>query len=183
MRHNLAANASYDLPFGKGKVYGGWQINVIGTYASGVPFSPIIPGDPDRDASTENPGRPDVVPGCNPALVPGGRGPNLWYNPQCFAFPTPGTRGNAKRNSLEGPALAAVDLALVKTTPISNGLSVQFRVEVFNLLNRANFDIPLNDPDGSAVFDDKGNRLADTGKITALATDGREMQFAIRLLY
>ena len=45
--------------------------------------------------------RPDLVPGCNPKIVPGGRNSNVWFNPQCFAFPTPGTRGNAKRNSLE----------------------------------------------------------------------------------
>ena len=183
VRHNLTVNASYELPFGKGRAYGGWQINMIGTYASGAPFSPIIPGDPDRDGSSENPGRPDLVAGCNPKNVPGGRGPNLWFNPQCFAFPTPGTRGNARRNSLEGPSLSTVDVGLVKTTPLAAGVQVQLRFEVFNLFNRANFDIPLNDPDGSAIFDDKGNRLVDAGKIYSLVTDGREMQFAIRLIY
>ena len=183
VRHNLSVNASYDLPFWKGSVFGGWQVNVIGTYASGAPFSPIIPGDPDRDGSTENPGRPDLVPGCNPKIVPGGRSTNLWFNPQCFAFPTPGTRGNAKRNSLEGPSFSTVDLAFVKTTPVSAGVQLQLRVEVFNLFNRANFDIPINDPDGSAIFDDKGNRLADAGKIYSLISDGRQMQFAIRLVY
>ena len=183
VRHNLSVNASYDLPFWKGSAFGGWQVNVIGTYASGAPFSPIIPGDPDRDGSTENPGRPDLVPGCNPKIVPGGRSTNLWFNPQCFAFPTPGTRGNAKRNSLEGPSFSTVDLAFVKTTPLSAGVQLQLRVEVFNLFNRANFDIPINDPDGSAIFDDKGNRLADAGKIYSLISDGRQMQFAIRLVY
>ncbi len=183
VRHNLSLNASYDLPFGKGRAYGGWQVSMIGTYASGAPFSPIIPGDPDRDGSSENPGRPNVVPGCNPKDVPGGRGPNLWFNPQCFAFPTPGTRGNAKRNSLDGPSLSTVDMALIKSTPLPGGVQVQLRFEVFNLFNRTNFDIPINDPDGSAVFDDKGNRLADAGRISALVTDGRELQFAIRLVY
>ncbi len=42
VRHNFVANASYDLPFGHGRLREGWQLNVIGTYASGVPFSPLI---------------------------------------------------------------------------------------------------------------------------------------------
>ena len=63
------------------------------------------------------------------------------------------------------------------------GVQMQLRFEVFNLFNRANFDIPINDPDGSAIFDDKGNRLPDAGKIYTLVTDGREMQFAIRVIY
>lgn len=182
VRHNLVLNASYDLP-GKGRFLGGWQVNLIGTYASGVPFSPIIPGDPDRDGTDDNAARPNVVPGCNPKIVPGGRNPNMWFNPQCFAFPELGTRGNAKRNSLDGPDYRVVDMALVKTTPIAAGLQAQVRLEVFNVFNRANFDIPANNTDGEAIFDEQGNRLADAGKIFRTVTDGRSWQLALRLLF
>ncbi len=183
VRHNLIANASYDLPFGKGRLREGWQINMIATYASGVPFSPVIAGDPDRDGSTDNIGRPNVVPGCNPNSVPGGRGPNQWFNPQCFSFPALGTRGNAKRNSLRGPDLRLVDMALVKTTPLFSGYQAQFRFEVFNVLNRANFDLPANTTDGETIFDETGNRLPDTGKIFITVTDGRSFQLALRLMF
>lgn len=183
VRHNLIGNASWDLPLGSGRLREGWQINLIGTYASGVPFSPIIPGDPDRDASDDNAARPNVVPGCNPESVSGGRGPSQWFNPACYSFPAPGTRGNAKRNSLEGPALRLVDLALVKTTPLINNYDLQLRVEVFNVFDWANFDLPANDPDGAAVFDERGRPLADAGKIFRTVTDGRSVQFAVRLTF
>lgn len=183
VRHSFVANLSYDLPLGRGRWLEGWQINLIGTYASGVPFSPIIPGDPDRDGSSENAGRPNVVPGCNAAAPTGGQGPNRWFNPECFSYPGRGFRGNAKRNSLEGPDLKLVDLSLVKTTTIAGNLQVQLRAEVFNLLNRANFGLPANDPDGAAIFNEGGARLPDAGKIFGIATDAREIQFAIKLLF
>ena len=183
IRHNLVANASYDLPFGKGRLREGWQINLIGTYASGVPFSPVLAGDPDRDGSSDNIGRPNLVAGCNPNNVSGGRGPNQWFNPACFTFPALGTRGNAKRNSLRGPDLRLIDMALVKTTLIANGYQAQLRFEVFNLLNRANFDIPSNTTDGETIFDEAGNRLPDAGKIFGTITDGRSFQLAVRLMF
>lgn len=183
VRHNLIGNASWDLPLGSGRLLEGWQINFIGTYASGVPFTPIIVGDPDRDGTDDNAARPNVVPGCNPESVPGGRGPNQWFNPACYSFPEPGTRGNAKRNSLEGPALRLVDLALVKTTPLINNYDLQLRLEVFNVFDWANFDLPANDPDGAAVFDERGRPLADAGKMFRTVTDGRSVQFAVRLTF
>lgn len=183
VRHNAVLNASYDLPFGKGRLREGWQVNMIGTYATGVPFSPVLAGDPDRDGSTDNIGRPNIVAGCNPNNVPGGRGPDQWFNPACYTFPALGTRGNAKRNSLRGPDLRLIDMALVKTTPIAAGYQAQLRFEVFNLLNRANFDLPSNTTDGETIFDETGNRLPDAGKIFNTITDGRSFQLALRILF
>jgi len=183
VRHNFIANASYELPFKGNRWREGWQVSMVGTYAGGVPFSPIIPGDPDRDGSDDNAARPNVVPGCNPKKVPGGRNANMWFNPQCFSFPELGTRGNAKRNSLEGPDFRVVDMSLVKQTPLTNGVLAQVRVEVFNIFNRANFNIPANNADGEAIFDDQGNRLADAGKIFSTVTDGRSWQLALRLVF
>ena len=182
VRHNLVLNFSYDLPFGTSRFGQGWQANVVGTFASGVPFSPVIPGDPDRDATSDNVGRPNVVPGIS-TVPAGGRGPEMWFNPAAFAFPGAGFRGNAGRNILVGPGLAVVDLALAKVHKLSGRTSLQFRVEVFNLLNRANFDLPANDPDGAAVFDDQGVLLPTVGRIFNTATDAREVQVAIRLTF
>jgi hypothetical protein len=182
VRHNFVFNLSYDLPLGASSLGQGWQVNALGTFASGVPFSAIIPGDPDRDASSDNVGRPNVAAGV-PTEPPGGRTPDQWFNPLAFTFPGAGFRGNAKRNSLEGPGLAVVDAALVKTQKLAGRRSLQLRLEVFNLLNRANFDIPMNDVDGPAVFDDQGNRLPTAGRIFNTITDAREVQLAVRLLF
>jgi hypothetical protein len=54
---------------------------------------------------------------------------------------------------------------------------------VFNLMNRANFDIPFNDPDGEALFDDTGARIPTAGKIFETSTDAREVQIALRFLF
>ena len=126
--------------------------------------------------------RPDVVPGVSTTPI-GGRTPERWYNPDAFAFPGAGYRGNAGRNILEGPGFADVDLSIVKNQRLAGGTSVQLRFEVFNLLNRANFDIPFNDPDGQAVFDEAGARIPTAGRIFETATDAREIQIALRFLF
>ena len=74
-------------------------------------------------------------------------------------------------------------MGIVKTTPLAGGLQAQVRFEVFNLFDRANFDIPANNTDGEAIFDDQGNRLADAGKIFRTISDGRSFQLALRLLF
>ncbi len=182
IRHNAVVNVSYDLPFSGSRLAEGWQISTIATFASGVPFSPIIPGDSDRDGSTDNVNRPDVVSGAS-TKPSGGRTPEQWYNPEAFVFPGAGFRGNAGRNILEGPGLAVVDFSLVKLTRLANGTNLQLRFEVFNLLNRANFDMPFNDPDGQAVFDETGARIPTAGRIFETSTDAREVQIALRFLF
>ena len=71
----------------------------------------------------------------------------------------------------------------MKTQRLAGRTSLQLRFEVFNLLNRANFDIPFNDPDGQALFDETGARLPTAGRIFATSTDAREMQVAIRFVF
>ena len=182
IRHNAVVNVSYDLPFSGSRIAEGWQISTVATFASGVPFSPIIPGDSDRDGSTDNVNRPDVVSGVS-TKPSGGRTPEQWYNPEAFVFPGAGFRGNAGRNILEGPGLAVVDFSLVKLTRLANGTNLQLRFEVFNLLNRANFDMPFNDPDGQAVFDETGAPIPTAGRIFETSTDAREVQIALRFLF
>jgi hypothetical protein len=175
-------NVTYDLPFMGSPVVQGWQLSAVGTLASGVPFSPIIPGDSDRDGSTDNVNRPDLISGVS--VKPSGGGTaELWYNPEAFAFPGAGFRGNAGRNILEGPGLALVDLSIVKNHRLTGGTSVQLRFEIFNLFNRANLDMPFNDPDGQAVFDETGARIPTAGRIFETATDARETQIAVRFVF
>ena len=182
VRHNLVLDSTYLLPFNGPAVVEGWQLSVVGTFASGVPFSPVIPGDSDRDGSTDNVNRPNIAPGVSTKPA-GGRTADMWFNPEAFVFPGAGFRGGAGRNIIEGPGLATIDLAIVKNTTLAGRRSIQLRLEVFNLLNRANFDIPFNDPDGEALFDDQGTRIPTAGKIFATSTDAREMQIAVRFVF
>jgi len=63
-------------------------------------------------------------------------------NPAAFAVPLPGTYGNLGRNALAGPDLAQMDLTLHKRLPVTERVNLEFRAEIYNLLNRANFTNP-----------------------------------------
>ncbi len=197
VRHSFVGNVTYDLPFGnytKGivkRLVGDWQVNSIVTLSSGVPFGVLVDGDPDQDATDENSARPDLVFGSS--LYPtGGRTPDQWFNPMAFAAPQLGFRGTAGRNILVGPTFKSVDLSLSRMIRIDEKRSVQFRAEAFNLLNRANFDLPANSDNGSQVFTfvpGSGStpasftRTASAGKIFSTIGDSRELQFVLKLMF
>jgi hypothetical protein len=85
-----------------------------------------------------------------------------------------GFTGNAGRNSIIGPGLANTDFSLVMSIKIGGGRQLQFRSEVFNIFNRANFGIPLR-----VLFDTQGNRIASAGQIKNTVTPSRQLQFAL----
>ncbi|HKX30306.1 MAG TPA: TonB-dependent receptor [Blastocatellia bacterium] len=182
VRHSFVANLTYEMPFGsylKGwskRVASGWQVNSIVTLSSGLPFTPIISGDSDRDGTDENSGRPDLVPGAN--LYPaGGSTPDLWFNPAAFSQPQPGLRGTSGRNILNGPNYKSIEISLARRFSMTEKHSLQFRVEAFNLLNRANFDLPANTDDGSTLF------TTGAGKITNTVGDSRKLQVAVKVTF
>src|SRR5215510_15135315 len=207
VRHSFVANASYDLPFGKGRtgaarqLLAGWQLNAIVTISSGVPFSVITDGDPDGDKTDDNAQRPNLLPGVT--LIPaGGRTPNLWFNLGAFAPPPFGFRGSAGRNIIEGPNYRTLDFSVVKNFRIDEKRSLQFRAEVFNLLNRANFDLPSNSEDGETIFSFITNATSSTpcipgsrvgtncftatgsaGSIFSTVGDSREIQFGLKFIF
>ena len=126
-----------------------------------------------------------MVPGV--AFSPHGRPPGLWYNPAACGPPTPGFRGTSGRNILTGPDYKTLDFALVKDFPFSEKRKLQFRAEVFNLLNRANFDLPANADDGEQVFAFSApsafTRINTAGKIFSTNGDSREIQFGLKLIF
>jgi hypothetical protein len=111
--------------------------------------------------------RPDVLR--NPAIS--NPGPDRWFDTSAFQVPPFGQFGNAGRNTLSGPGLQTVNLSLVKTTALAERVTLQLRVESFNLLNRANFDLP-DIFVGSPTF----------GRIQS-AQSPRRLQFGIKLLF
>ena len=98
-------------------------------------------------------------------------GPGAWFNTGAFAFPQPGTFGNAGRNILDGPGLASVNLSILKSFEVKDGTSLQFRAEAFNALNRTNFNQPQNFA-GAAGF----------GAVTS-AQNPRLVQLGVKLLF
>ncbi len=104
--------------------------------------------------------------------------PQLFYDPCAFSLPAPGTYGNLGRNTVTGPGLTNVDVSLEKTFKPREPMSVQFRTEVFNILNNSNFSIP-----GYALFQGNGDRIGSAGHITALTIQPRLIQFALKILF
>jgi hypothetical protein len=100
--------------------------------------------------------------------------------PQCFNL-----RGNSGRNSLIGPGLSNLDFSIIKNNrvrKISENFNVQFRAEFFNVLNRANFALPVT-PDNTDIFDSTGAPTGIAGQLTSTTTTAREIQFAIKLFW
>ena len=59
---------------------------------------------------------------------------------------------------------------------------MQFRAELFNILNHANFAVPMT-PDNTDIFDSTGAPTGVAGKVTSTATDSREIQFALKIVW
>src|SRR5208337_4014504 len=121
---------------------GGWTVNSIVTAQSGFPFTPQLGYNPSNDGDTRNPVRAFLNPTFSGPVVTGN--PNQWFNPNAFiAQPNnSGFFGNVGRDAYTGPGLATWDFSVLKETVVRERLKFQFRAEIFNMLNRANFNTP-----------------------------------------
>jgi hypothetical protein len=173
-RHLFVASAVYELPRLEGSdalaraMFGGWRVNTIVAAQSGAPFTVNL-GVDNANIGAGPAQRPDQL---RDARLPGGqRTPDEWFDTSAFAMPTPYTFGTAWRNSVRGPGFFNVDLAVAKTWPVTRTSQLELRWEVFNVFNRANFDLP--------------NRIFGTpnfGRIFS-AKSPREMQVGLRLAF
>ena len=130
----------------------GWQLNTLVTGHTGEPVD-LLSGT-NRSATLNNRDRVDVVGDyssgiaarANPfAAVP-------WFNPKAFAAAAAGTFGNIGRDIIRGPGFGAVDFSIFKETAITERIKTQFRVEIFNLFNRANYANPGNNLNSASTF-------------------------------
>jgi hypothetical protein len=124
-----------------------------------------------------NPVRPFVNPAFSGPVILGT--PAQWFNPAAFLAPpaSSGFYGNLGRDTLEGPGLSTSDLSLLKDTHLREKLNLQFRAELFNLLNRANFNTP------NAVTFTPAGVSPTAGVITSTSTTSRQVQFGLKLLW
>jgi hypothetical protein len=158
-------------------------------------------------------GIPNRVPGCDPVNhnYIGGTSP-AYINVSCFTLPTVSASsplaaqctnfksaatsapsgqvycanllGNAGRNTLIGPKLVNLDFSATKNNPIhriSETFNIQFRAEIFNILNRTNF-VPPEPYNNAGIFDDKGAIIA-SGEMDNLATQPRDVQFGLKVIW
>jgi hypothetical protein len=185
--NQASISGTYELPIGKNRAWAntfdkfanwlvsGWQLNTIVALQSGFPFTPQIGSNRSGDGDTRNPDRPSLAPGFSGPVVLGS--PDQWFNPDAFVLPIAGTYGNLGRGVYSGPGLANVDASLFKDTAISERAHLQFRTEVFNVLNRANLGTP-----NATVFSN-GAVSPSAGLITATATTSRQIQFGLKLMF
>lgn len=202
-------NAVYELPFGRGRTFfsdvmgwsdrlvSGWSIDSIVTAQSGFPMTPQLSYNPSNNGDTKNPVRlflnPDFSGPVVDPIVDSKAQFVQWFNPNAFlgesnaanTLTAPevinsGFYGNLRRDSVKGPGLATWDFSVRKDTRITETLNLQFRAEVFNILNRANFNTP------NLILFTGGNPPVPNpvaGQITSTSTTARQVQFALKLLW
>jgi hypothetical protein len=176
VKNQASISSLYALPFARrNRWLGGWQINGIATLLSGFPFTPQIGSNRSGDGDTRNPDRPSLNPAFSGPVVLGR--PNQWFNPNAFVLPTAGTYGNLGRGVYRGPGLADLDVSLFKTTKLTERTNLQFRAEVFNVLNHPNFGTPNATVFAGTAFNPSA------GLITTTTTTSRQIQFGLKLVF
>jgi hypothetical protein len=178
-RHRFVLSYEWQLPFwGQSQswyqhVLRNWQLNGIFSASTGTPFTVYDSSDPSlQGQSPEISGfvgdRPNLVG--NPNNGP--KTASEWFNTRAFQRVTElGTFGDAGRNIVQAAGLAQWDFSLFKSIRLQESKSLQFRAEMFNLLNRVNFGLP-NDDISSPTF----------GQVQS-ALPPRQIQVAVKFLF
>jgi outer membrane receptor protein involved in Fe transport len=194
----------------------GWELGTILTLSDGVPFTPTwgTGGDPANTLSSDDFAFPNRLggPGCSSLTNPGH--PDNYIKTQCFAIPTApnlafwnanclggnaaslqcfNLRGNAGRNIMIGPGITGLDFSVFKNNHIqriSENFNIQFRVEIFNILNHPNFAPPGPGDGNTDIFDATGATLAPNlvkggtaGALLRTTVPERQVQFAIKFIF
>ena len=189
-------------------VANGWELGVIFKASDGVPFTPTFgtDGDPQGLNSSDPWAFPNRLGGSGCSTLTNHGNPDNYIKTQCFAVPTAPSqafynancdssvgdpsqlqcfnlRGNAGRNILIGPGVVNLDFSVFKNNRvprISETFNAQFRAEFFNILNHANFSVPIS-PDNTDIFDSTGAPTGVAGLLTSTTTTAREIQLALKI--
>ncbi|MSO20661.1 MAG: hypothetical protein EXQ56_09410 [Acidobacteria bacterium] len=180
IRNSLVTNFSYEPSFAAntsgiaGMIAKGWQLNGILTLSDGYPLTVFD----DRVAQRNRIGnvealRADLIPGGNANPVIGD--PNGYFDVTQFAPSQLGFFGNLGRNTMVAPGYATLDASIFKNISFSEQSRLQFRAELFNLLNRVNFGEPT-----TSIYSTAGGPIGTAGQITSTRTTARQIQFGLR---
>jgi hypothetical protein len=177
VRHRLALSAVYAVPAYRRAEWTrlltqNWNFSTIYQVQTGMPFTISVFGDTANSGTVlgENPIRANATG--QPIFGPGTHTAAEWFNPAAFATPPAFTYGNVGRNSVYGPGMQTMDVAVARAFRLGERANLQFRAEAFNALNKTNLGTP--------------NRFVNTpqfGTITMAMTPGREIQLSGRLSF
>jgi hypothetical protein len=168
----------------------GWEAGGVLTVQSGPPFTPVVSGnisgaDEINNATVQtgipsDTDRPNVV---SRNIYPSHQTPQQWVLASAFAAPSQFTFGDAGRNMLRGPGLGSCDFSILRNFPWGESAKVQFRAEVFNIFNHANFDIPQNIANAASF----GQIFNTVQPVAGLASGGpgepRELQLGLWVIF
>jgi hypothetical protein len=154
IRHRFVASYVWELPFGQGRRFGsqwngatdfllgGWQLTGIHVLQSGLALTATLGGASVLNIGGERRARPNLVG--DPELPSSQRTIDRWFNTDAFAAftPVPQAFGSAGVGIMRGPGYANFDFTLAKDFRLDAQRRVQFRTEIFNAFNRANFGPP-----------------------------------------
>jgi hypothetical protein len=190
--HNWVLNFTWQVPVAADRagvaaaLLKGWHVSGITVLRSGSPLTVFVQGNRSRSQWLPSlaPGvgqdRPSYAAGYGPHNAVLGR-PDQWFDPDAFRLQEAGTFGDTGRGDFSGPNLRSVDLAFVKSSRgLTDGGAVELRVEVFNVLNRANFG-----PPALVAFAGNDNEppLASFGRIRTTVTSARQVQLGVRVTF
>lgn len=192
VRHVFTANAVAPLPnVRRGGVYTSilrdWSLNNIISARSGIPFTPIIGGDPLGLLGSQ----PFAFPDRNVHDRSCINAHTIDYiDTSCFAFPAtyayaPGLNGpqlgTSRRNTLNGPGLFFWTTGLIKQQRITDRLHAEFQIQAFNVSNHTDFANPAKAQ--TQIFNVSGALSPTAGKLTSVAASARELQFALKIVF
>src|SRR3984893_11800967 len=177
VRHRLATSLVYDIPSVTRErllhaITRNWNLSTVYQIQSGFPLTISVFGDTANAGTVlgENPIRANLT--AQPIFPSGTHNADLWFNPAAFATPAAFSFGNAGRNTVYGPGMQTLDLALARAFDITEHMKFQFRAEFFNAFNHTNLGTP-----------DRFVNTPQFGTISDAATPGREIQLSARVSF
>jgi hypothetical protein len=173
----LVMNYIYELPFFKnGNAFlrtalGGWELSGINQFQSGVPLSVRTSEDVAGVGLGSGNQFYNLVgdPSTDPTAFANFA---TWFDPAAFAKPAAGTYGIQPRNILRGPGFRAWDMGLRKNFRTYETQTLQFRFEMFDILNHPNWSNPIVDPTSGSF-----------GRVTGKSNDSRQLQLALKYVF
>ena len=166
-RHRFVFSGIYELPFHGNQLVDGWQLSSIVQSQSGNPVNIVV--NNAGFTGTNNTVRPDVTGSIEIIGTP-----NRWFDISPFVVPV-GRFGNLGRNVVIGPGFNNVDFSVIKRTKLTETQLIEFRWEVFDLFNHANFGQP-----GRVVGTANFGQITNTRFATGDSGSSRQMQFALK---
>jgi hypothetical protein len=174
-KHAFTFGHLWELPFGrngknwKATLLGGWQVNGIFTWDSGVPVT--VTADP---IGCNCPNSTVLANVTGPSFVPDDTSRTQVLNPAGFAAPAPGTFGNVGRNAVRIPGYRNYDLSLFKRFKVRDRANFELRGEAYNISNTPHFTSPITNVNAP----DFGARVS-----TLNGSFGRQVNLALRILF